>query len=163
MISNDFDGYVPRKYQVPTMEDVLSKYRVGETAEGRNLVNKRALKWLYGAAFYAVATLNIMIEFPLCSTDEWSPEEERKIIESLLKDLSAVIEDSSSDDYEIGENEDRLLNGILSEKVSVASDAVAHAGNYFNNRAAFFPEKRMKKAILEARDICDEAVKQPHI
>lgn len=157
------DGYVPRKYHVPTIKDVLSKCGIDRTAEGMNLVNMRALKWLYGAAFYAAATLNMMVGFPLCSNKEWSPENERKMLESLLKDLLTVIEDSKVNDFGMSKNEGKLLDGTLSEKISVASDAVAHAGNYFNNRAAFFPERIMEKAILEARDICDEAVKQPHI
>ncbi len=135
--------YVPRKSYQPSLEEACLEIGITHDdlahRENRTLVKKRALKWLYRAAFHAYGTLNAFIEF--------YPWKDRKYFRPTLKDLALIFEN----DLNKQGNE---------EKLEAVLTAVAHAGNIFNNTTHLLPPKAMK-AVLEARDICDEAVKQP--
>lgn len=153
-MSDNFGGYVPREYRKPTAKEAFLQCGITDkeeqsSREGISLLNRRALKWLNNAASYAYATLNAILNFYL--------EEERKQIESILKELSLVL-DNLLDGPETGQDEEEVLH----QRIEAVLDAVGHAGNIFNNTVLHLPES-MRKAVLEARDICDEAVKQPRI
>lgn len=149
------DRYVPREFKIPTAEEVLLRRKgpkMGMFSRGGLIVlDRRALRWLRNAAFYANATLNVVINL--------YPEDEsrREYFEPILEELAAVIKNAQEDGLEEGELEGEALIYLIRN----AQQAVAHAGNVFNNTCTYLP-KEVLRAVLEARDICDEAVRQPN-
>ncbi|MDP3963347.1 MAG: hypothetical protein Q8Q39_02515 [bacterium] len=148
------DGYVPREYAIPSFEEVFATFGLSEkeqwySREGIDRLNRRKLRWLYQAALCAHATLNVVIAF--------YPQKDRWHLEPILNDLISPLEVMRKhflDDARAGVDMDALIRD--------AEAAVAHAGNVFNNTCHILPENVIR-AILEARDVCDEAVRQPKL
>lgn len=157
----DLGKYIPRKFYTPTMAEVLSKRGITEkerqfSREGLAVLNRRALRWLNNAASYAYATLSVTIEL--------YPEDDgrggyKKHFSSVLEELSAVVNAARED--ELRENElDKEAPDH--QRIKNAVEVVAHAGNIFNNTCICLPDKFLK-AVLEARDACEEALRQPRM
>jgi hypothetical protein len=147
-MSDESRGYIPREYKVPTMGEALLELGIPAkekrfSGKSIRLINRRAFLWLNRATAYAYATLNAAINF--------YSKEDRGYVEPVLQELSEALND-------IVDKETKKSN---QEKFETAANAVAHAGNWFNNTSDLLPAE-MRKAALEARDICDEAVKQPN-
>lgn len=158
-MASDLDEYVPRKLYAPTMAEVLSKRGIIEeekqfSREGFAVLNGRALRWLNNAASYAYATLNVIIDlYP-----ENDGREYRKYFNPILKELSAVVNAAREDELKESEPSKETLD----RRIKNAMEAVVHANNIFNNTCLLLPDKFLK-AVLEARDVCDEALGQPRM
>lgn len=146
-MNEGLENYVPRKSCHPSLQEVCSELGIKfeELSYKKNsiLVNKRILKWLNRAALQAYGTLNAIIHL--------YPKKHRKWYEPTLKELALIFENNLDNP----EN-----NKDVEKRVETIIETVAHAGNIFNNTAIVLP-KEVRKAVLESRDICDEAVRQP--
>jgi SOS response regulatory protein OraA/RecX len=139
-MNNDSDKYIPREYQIPTMQEVFLKLKVKEySKEGIEAVNKRAYGWLNNAVYYAYTTLNAVINF--------YPKKDKKYIRPVLQELSLILNEIHG-------------GNISEENIGAVVKALSHAANIFNNTTPSLPRKTLK-AVLEARDMCDEAIRQP--
>jgi hypothetical protein len=147
-------GYEPRKYNIPSLKDAFLKCYITDpnkyfSKEAMDLLNRRAYRWIINAALYAYATMNAVIAF--------YPDRDRKYVEPILEELSKIV---NEDIYLHLGPEDNWF--ALDSRTDKAADAVGHAGNIFNNTALLLPVS-VRKAVLEARDLCDEAVRQPRL
>ncbi len=145
-------GYVSREYDSPTIEEVFSKLGLTKknsfSREGILLFHGRTLRLLYNATLYAYATLNLVMDY--------FPKEDSQHFQPVLEGLSSVLKDSYENIiYGLGDAQE------LGVKISKATAFVSRAGNIFNNCFCRLPEK-MQNAVLGARNMCDEAIRQPH-
>ncbi len=153
--SDPFWGYTPQLNQIiPSCEELFEKYQIFDKKrrpinyKNLILINKRALLWLQHAATYAHAIFTAILYF--------TSEEDRLYYQKTLDELSGVIKDIRENNLEL--KKEGGLN--LTQKIQTAANAVAHAGNMLNNCVLRFPEN-LRRAILETRDLCDEAIRQP--
>ncbi len=146
-------GYKHREPHIPTTVKLLEQFggfdkkRRPLNLKNIALIDKRALAWLRYAGTYAHAIFTAIIYF--------CPDKDRPIYQKTLYELSEVLMDIRKNNLELKADEENLNQSILA-----AATAVAHAGNLLNNCVMRFP-KKLRRAILEARDLCDEAIRQP--
>lgn len=154
-MNDGLEKYVPRKYKIPTFEEVLTELGIADedkylfTEKVVTLIRKRTLLWLNRAASYAYATLNM-------ASNAYPGNNEQ--VERILKELSEVFENMA----DVKDITTTVIPQPFGVKIEIALAAVSHAGNWFNNTAMVLP-KEYRKAVLDARDICDEAIRQPGV
>ena len=154
-MDSSLNKYIPRACYTPSFEEVFTQLDLEQgvfSKKAINLINKRALVWLYNAATYAYATLNLIINL-------YSQEKHRKDLQLYLDELSFVQQDIR--DYLLKRPN---FEEDIGSKVKKTSEALSHASNVFNNTFMLLPESLgLTKAVLEARDICHEAIQQPKL
>ena len=161
-MAKSIDEYVPRGYYMPTTVEVLSKRGICSERLFRNevvvILNVRALRWLNNAASYAYATLNAVIDlFP----EDTPGREYRKYFKPILEELVVVNKKARED--ELNESDESKLDSrTLDQRIKNLVKVVAQADNVFNNSVHYLPNE-VQKAVLEARDVCEEALRQPRL
>ena len=161
---NIYDGlenYVHKPYKAPEFRELCKKLGIdiNEWSKEKNikLIKARTLAVLEQAAMYAFATLNVILDL----YQKNYLKESRKAFGGCLNELRAVVNSAKVSTWNNPHNE-ILEKATLDSRIENASTAVVHAGNIFNNSFFALP-KEVKKAVLEARDFCNDAVAQPHV
>lgn len=152
-MKDSLDGYESRQYRVPSMNEAFLQLGISEkdkqySKDGMASLNQRAYRWISAAAQQAYATLKVVINF--------YPPKDRKYITPILEKLRVVVEE---DIYLYSINKQDIWFA-LDQRIDAVFTAVSQAGNIFNNSIHLLP-KETHKAVLEARDLCDEAIRQP--
>lgn len=149
------NGYIPKPPYAPTMESILRQYGIyKKSLFSKNeimVLNRRALVWLENAATHAYATLNTAIHF--------YPKEHKPYITQVLDALSLILNDARKNLIE-NPQEKPLAYEALNKKLLDAREVIARANTTLNNSVLLLPME-IQKAILEARDVCYEAILQP--
>lgn len=150
--------YKPRTWHMPTNEEVFIGWGIPDQKDHNNrksffLLNYRFLLWLQTAAVNAQATLAMALPF--------YPSRDALFIEPVVKELRMILGDIRETTLSFS-REQVIPEDVFNRSLALALFGVGIAGNTLNNTCTNLPEKLIKP-VLESRDMCAEAIRQPRM
>ncbi|TSC82533.1 MAG: hypothetical protein G01um101419_539 [Parcubacteria group bacterium Gr01-1014_19] len=153
----DLSDYVHKERKAPSFEELCKNLGIDRDAWGKQknvvLIKARTLALTEAAALYAYATLNVIVKF--------FKEKNLEVVKGVLSELEPTVNNTIDKTWNNPSNS-HLSENELDERIKAGREAVAHAANIFNNTPHLVPPQALK-ATLEARDLCDHALRQPRV